>query len=185
MEAQSLGIFSTSRGTCLRWFCQLYSSLSEFSVQKVQHQTKLPRFFAKLFKIFRTGVSETLPPSRQVSSIDFDDNLLCFYNFLIGIEMGFNVVEVSLDILIIPNLMSVQTFIGKVTTISKDDPVPEGWRTLYFEEGQTLQKLLSSFIGEWDIVRFGDHGKLDGSGHGNNLSEEAGPEAGRVFIIKL
>jgi len=85
------------------------------------------------------------------------------------------VVEVSLDILIIPaNLMSVQTNLGEVTIIGKDDPVPEGWRTLNFDEGVETVDRLSTILDAWAIVRFGDHGKLDGSGYGNKLTNEAG-----------
>ena len=80
--------------------------------------------------------------------------------------------------------MSVETDIGDVTIICKDDQVPEGWRTLNFDEGSEIRDQLSKILDEWAIVRFGDHGKLDGSGYGNQLSKDAGSEAGQVFIVK-
>ncbi len=35
--------------------------------------------------------------------------------------------------------MSVETKIGEVTIIGKDDQIPEGWRTLNFDEGSGIK----------------------------------------------
>lgn len=79
--------------------------------------------------------------------------------------------------------MSVNTDVGQVTIIGRDQVIPEGWRVLTFEEGSQVKSQISQLLDEWGIVAF-DRGKLDGFGYGNKLMEQAGPECGQIFIVK-
>ena len=75
-----------------------------------------------------------------------------------------------------------ETSLGKVTKIGINDPIPQGWRVVRLEEGRQIAGELSHLVDAWGIVGF-EHGKLDGAGYGNKISETRGPECGEIFII--
>ena len=78
--------------------------------------------------------------------------------------------------------IKIKTSLGTVGKVGINDHVPHGWRVVRLEEGRNIAGELSELVDEWGIVGF-EHGKLDGAGYGNKISETRGPECGELFII--
>ena len=80
------------------------------------------------------------------------------------------------------NAPTAGTAIGPVSIIQLNYGVPFAHRRVTLEEGKNIKNELVGIVGEWGVVAFGT-GKLDGSGYGNKISDQYGPECGQMFIV--
>jgi len=73
--------------------------------------------------------------------------------------------------------------IGVVAILAFNQPFPNGWERLSYEEAQPYMQYLKQMLGQWSIVAF-QNGKLDGEGYGYKYSPTYGQECGEGFILK-
>jgi hypothetical protein len=79
-------------------------------------------------------------------------------------------------------LKHVNTPSGIVAILNFDQPFPQGWQRLSYQEAQGFLHLLKPLLDEWSIVAF-QQGKISGPGYHYAVEPTYSGECGEGWIV--